>query len=72
MCGSGKAEQLGENPKSVSLRYSVHEVPISQIDDFPDHPFHVKMDVDMEELIDSIRSNGIIVPAIVRPKDNQK
>ncbi len=46
------------------------EIPISMIDDFPDHPYKVQMDSDMEELIDSIERNGVMSPATVRLKDD--
>ena len=48
----------------------IRNIPISQIDEFPDHPFKVLLDGDMEQLVDSIRSNGIMTPATVRPKEN--
>ena len=43
-------------------------IPIDKISDFKDHPFHVTMDEDMLKLIDSINENGILIPALVRPK----
>ena len=43
-------------------------IPIDKISDFKDHPFHVTMDEDMLKLIDSIKENGILIPALVRPK----
>jgi len=45
------------------------EIPISQIDDFEEHPFKVKMDEDMEQLVESILQNGVITPATVRRKE---
>ena len=47
----------------------IYDLPIDQIDDFPDHPFKVKDDEDMEQLVESIKENGIITPIIVRTKD---
>lgn len=46
----------------------VQEINISFIDEFDNHPFYVKDDEDMEKLIDSIRENGVLIPAFVRPK----
>lgn len=46
----------------------VSEVPIALIDTFPDHPFQVNDDDDMEQLAESIAENGILVPLTVRPK----
>lgn len=46
------------------------EVPISQIDGFPNHPFKVINDDSMQELVQSIKENGLIMPAIVRKKED--
>ena len=40
----------------------IHEIPIELIDDFPDHPFKVRDDDDMKELVDSIKERGLITP----------
>lgn len=48
----------------------IRDIPISEIDEFPDHPFKVFMDEDMEQLVDSIRRNGVMTPAIVRLKED--
>lgn len=48
----------------------IHEIPLSEIDDFPDHPFKVRMDEDMDQLIESIRERGIITPVTLREKDD--
>ena len=42
-------------------------LPINNIKDFHDHPFHVELDEDMLKLIDSIKENGMLMPALVRP-----
>ena len=49
-------------------RESVREIPLSEITDFPNHPFQVRMDEKMTEMTDSIRQYGVLVPAIVREK----
>lgn len=49
-------------------RESVREIPLSEITDFPNHPFQVRMDEKMTEMADSIRQYGVLVPAIVREK----
>ncbi len=54
----------------IAPYWYVHDVPIDQIDDFPDHPFKVEMDDDMKALIESIESNGLIDPLILRVKEN--
>lgn len=48
----------------------VGEIPLSEIDDFPDHPFKVKLDEDMEQLIQSIKNIGLITPVTLRRKDD--
>jgi len=48
----------------------IHEIPLSLLDPFPDHPFQVRMDEDMEQLVDSVIKRGIITPIVVRPKED--
>lgn len=48
----------------------IHDIPLSEIDPFPDHPFQVRMDGDMEQLIQSIREQGVITPVTLRPKED--
>ncbi|MGN8713761.1 ParB/RepB/Spo0J family partition protein [Hornefia butyriciproducens] len=56
--------------KSGSAQRKIYAIPISEIDTFPKHPFHVKEDEDMKALVDSIRMNGVLTPAAVRKKEN--
>ena len=48
----------------------IYEIPLDQIDPYPEHPFYVKDDEDMMNLVESVRANGIMTPAIVRPKED--
>ena len=48
----------------------IHEIPLDEIDEFPDHPYKVKDDEDMLNLMESIRENGVLTPATVRKKDD--
>lgn len=48
----------------------IHEIPIEEIDDFPNHPYKVKDDEDMFNLMESIRDNGVLTPATVRKKED--
>lgn len=48
----------------------IRDIPVSEIDEFPDHPFKVLMDEDMEQLVDSIKRNGVMTPATVRQKED--
>nr|WP_217960018.1 ParB/RepB/Spo0J family partition protein [Acutalibacter muris] len=49
-------------------RESVRDIPLSDISDFPNHPFKVRMDESMTEMADSVRQYGVLVPGLVRPK----
>lgn len=48
---------------------AVIDIPLEEISDFPHHPFKVKMDEDMAEMAESVRRYGVLVPALVRPKE---
>ena len=51
----------------------IFDIPISEIDDFPDHPYHpyqVRLDEDMDQLVQSIKERGIITPVTLRKKDD--
>jgi len=48
----------------------IYDLPLDQIDDFPDHPFQVRMDEDMDQLVQSIKERGLITPITVRPKED--
>ena len=48
----------------------IYDIPLSEIDDFPDHPFKVRMDEDMEQLVQSVRTRGVIVPITLRWKED--
>lgn len=48
----------------------IRDIPLELIDDFPDHPFKVRDDEDMLQLIESIRDRGVITPATVRQKED--
>jgi len=51
-------------------REKVYEVPLSEIDPFPNHPFVVRMDEDMASMVDSIKQYGVIVPTLARVKED--
>lgn len=48
----------------------IYDIPLSEIDDFPDHPFKVKEDEDMDQLVQSIKDNGILTPVTLRRKED--
>ena len=61
--------QTDESREEAKLS-KIRDIPISEIDEFPDHPFKVLMDEDMEQLVESIKRNGVMTPATVRLKDD--
>ena len=48
----------------------IFNIPLTEIDDFPDHPFQVRMDEDMDQLVESVKSRGIITLITLRKKDD--
>ena len=48
----------------------IEEIDISKITDFPDHPFKVQNDEKMKEMVKSVKEYGVIIPVIVRPKED--
>jgi len=48
----------------------IHDIPLSEIDDFPDHPFKVRLDEDMDQLVESIKERGLITPITLRKKED--
>ena len=59
---------MSETPTKQSVE-TVHIIPLDRIDDFPDHPFQVKNDEGMEQLVRSIEMNGVLTPVVVRQKE---
>ena len=57
-------QQEREDAKLEKIR----DIPFDLIDDFPDHPFHVRDDEDMTQLVESIKANGVLTPAVLRQK----
>ena len=58
-----------QEERDEAKRETIMEIPLSQISDFPNHPFKVKMDESMSDLVESVKSYGVLSPVIVRPKD---
>ncbi|MDE7003227.1 MAG: ParB N-terminal domain-containing protein, partial [Oscillospiraceae bacterium] len=48
-------------------RSYVIDLPTAEISDFPDHPFKVRMDEEMEQMAESVRERGVLSPVLVRP-----
>lgn len=77
----GKLENIGiptldedvfvsDRKKAEDHTEKVIEIPIHKIEDFPNHPFQVRNDEEMMDLIDSVAKSGVIAPALVRPKED--
>ena len=61
--------QTDESREEAKLS-KIRDISISEIDEFPDHPFKVLIDEDMEQLVESIKRNGVMTPATVRLKED--
>lgn len=59
-------QELRDDAKLSKIR----DIPLELIDDFPDHPFKVRDDEDMIQLVESVKERGVITPATVRQKEN--
>ena len=57
-----------QEERDIAQRETVIDIPLSEISDFPNHPFKVTVDEKLLEMADSIKRYGVLVPAIVRPK----
>ena len=54
--------------RDEAKRETVMDIPLTEISDFPNHPFKVRVDESMMEMADSVRQYGVLVPGLVRPK----
>ncbi len=48
----------------------IYDIPLTEIDDFPDHPFKVMLDEDMDQLVQSVKERGVITPITLRQKED--
>ena len=65
-----KAVQKEPGKKPKPQQEVIVQVPLSKLHDFPNHPFKVRDDEAMQETAESIRQYGVLVPAIVRPRED--
>ena len=56
-----------QEERDNAQRSYVIDLPATEISDFPDHPFKVRMGEEMEQMVESARERGILSPALVRP-----
>ena len=61
-----------EQEREEAKRETVIDIPLTEIDDFPHHPFKVRVDENMLEMMDSVREHGVLIPVVVRPKADGK
>lgn len=61
---------MDDSSRAVAKLPRIYDIPLNQIDDFPDHPFQVRLDEDMDQLVESICANGIITPVTLRQKED--
>ena len=54
--------------RDEAQRETVRDIPLEEISDFPNHPFKVRMDESMMEMVERVKQYGVLVPALVRPK----
>ena len=59
-----------QEEREIATQPRVQDISIDLIDEFPNHPFKVRMDESMMEMADSVKQYGILVPAIIRPKED--
>ena len=61
---------MNDEGRAESRLPHIYDIPLSEIDDFPNHPFKVKMDEDMDQLVQSVKERGIITPVTLRQKED--
>ena len=59
---------LNEKGRAENRLPKIYDIPLSEIDEFPNHPYQVRMDEDMTQLVESVKERGIITPVILRKK----
>ena len=59
-----------QEERDIAKRETVMDIPLAEISDFPNHPFKVTVDEKLLEMADSVKRYGVLVPAIVRPKQD--
>ena len=61
---------MNDEGRAESHLPRIYDIPLSEIDDFPNHPFKVKMDEDMNQLVQSVKERGVITPITLRQKED--
>lgn len=61
---------MNDQERAENRLPKIFDIPLSEIDDFPDYPFKVRLDEDMEQLVESVKSRGVITPITLRRKED--
>ena len=61
---------MNDRERAENKLPKIYDIPLTEIDDFPDHPFQVRLDEDMEQLVESVKSRGVITPITLRQKED--
>lgn len=61
---------MTDEERKINKLSHIHDIPIELIDDFPDHPFQVRMDEDMQQLVESVKERGVLTPITLRQKED--
>lgn len=61
---------MTDEERKINKLPHIHDIPIELIDDFPDHPFQVRMDEDMQQLVESVKERGVLTPITLRQKED--
>ncbi len=61
---------MNDQERAENRLPKIYDIPLSEIDDFPDHPFQVRLDEDMDQLVESVKERGIITPITLRKKND--
>ena len=61
---------MNDQERKESRLPKIYDIPLSMVDEFPNHPFKVRMDEDMANLVESVKERGIITPVTLRQKDD--
>ena len=61
---------MNEKEREANRLPKIYNIPLAEIDDFKDHPFKVRLDSDMDQLVESVRERGVITPITLREKED--
>ena len=61
---------MNDQERAENRLPKIFDIPLTEIDDFPDHPFKVRLDEDMDQLVESVKNRGVITPITLRRKED--